>query len=83
MNYGSGADTPGSDTPNLSSDVDTPMFYTVRAFSIQWDAPDDVDLPDTVEGIVIADDVDFDEALTDYLSDNYGYCVMGTAWEYQ
>ena len=49
---------------------------TIRVTDIEWDTdgenPEDLDLPSEV---AINDDIDEDE-IADWLSDNYGWCVL-------
>lgn len=64
------------------------MNYKIKCYNIQWDVDGDSAamrmLPQEViyEGYISKEDEDnIDEILGDYLSDNWGYCHYGFAFE--
>ena len=51
-----------------------------RIYDIQWDAEEDTNLP--IEFIVEEEESPhIEDVLSDYISDEYGYCHLGFKWE--
>ena len=66
---------------NSSIDVDTKILFRVKVSDVVWDCPADVvrenDLPRSLTALVYAFDRDslFNGELSDFLSDEYGFCI--------
>lgn len=64
------------------------MYYKIRCYNIRWDTDEDSHifktLPQEVlyEGYICEEDRnEIDEILSDYLSDNWGFCHYGFNFE--